>query len=73
MGRRQTETFLDARAVYSEAACLHSVLLWLQGYSGPLGGVPKSSNNYAAPGRMDTLRHDIMDMPAFLPARNSYE
>ena len=47
MGWRHTETYLDRRAVYSEAGYLKSVLLWLQGHSGPLGGMPKVSNNYA--------------------------
>jgi hypothetical protein len=42
MGQRQTRTYLDTRAIYSEAEYLSAILLWLQGYSGPLGGVPKA-------------------------------
>ena len=72
---RHTETYLDRRAVYSEAAYLKSVLLWLQGHSGPVGGMPKVSNNYAhEEARIDhTFWSGIVDVPSFLPARNSYE
>jgi hypothetical protein len=75
MGWRYTEIYLDERAVYSEAAYLKSVLLWLQGHSGPLGGMPKVSNNYAhQEARTDqTFWGGMLDVPSFLPARNSYE
>ena len=61
---RQTESYLDTRAIYSEAEYLKAVLFWLQGQSGPLGGVPKAESN---------PRDGMLDGIAFLPARSSYE
>ena len=61
---RQTESYLDTRAIYSEAEYLKAVLFWLQGQSGPLGGVPKAESN---------PREGMLDGIAFLPARTSYE
>ena len=62
--RRQTESYLDRRAVYSEAEYLKAVLFWLQGQSGPPGGLPKAESN---------PRDGMLDGIAFLPARSSYE
>lgn len=75
MGWRHTETSFDKQAIYSEAAYLKSVLLWLQGYPDQLGGVPKVSDNCAhqEAGTHQTLWGGMLDVPSFLPARNSYE
>jgi hypothetical protein len=75
MGWRQTEIYFDRQAVYSEAAYLKSVLLWLQGHSRQLGDIPKMSNNCARQkARIDqTFWGGILDVSSFLPARNSYE
>ena len=65
MGRRQTET--DYRA---ETSYLKSVLLWLQEYwTGPAVRI------YPVRSRSQEQRHYnrrdvIIDLPAFLPARN---
>ena len=65
MGRRQTETYYPTEVSY-----LKSVLLWLQEYwTGPavhiypLRAVPLASPHY-------NRRDVIIDLPAFLPARN---
>ena len=65
MGRRQTETFYRTETPY-----LKSVVLWLQEYwTGPpvriypLRAVPQASPHY-------NRRDVIVDLPAFLPARN---
>jgi hypothetical protein len=62
--RRQTESYLDRRAVYSEAEYLNAVLFWLQGRSGPLGGVPRAEPN---------PQNGMLDGIAYLPARSFYE
>ena len=74
MGRRQTETYYQ-----SEAAYLKSVLLWLQEYwTGPaprfypLNQVTQESRHYATRTHAGLNRRDvIIDLPAFLPTRNS--
>ena len=65
MGPRQTETYYRTDTSY-----LKSVLLWLQEYwmgppvrIYPLGAVPQASPHY-------NRRDVIIDLPAFLPARN---
>ena len=65
---RQTENYLDTRAVYSEAEYLRSVLLWLQGVSPPLGGFPKPAEAAAR-----SSWGEISTCPAFLPARFSHD
>jgi hypothetical protein len=65
MGRRQTETYLDTRAIYSEAEYLRSVLLWLQGESPALGGFPKTAEAAA--------RRPWSEITTCLPARISHD
>jgi hypothetical protein len=75
MGRRQTEIYYQ-----SEPAYLKSVLLWLQEYwTGPaprfypLNQVEQDSQYSSAWGACATSnrRDAIVDLPAFLPPRNS--
>jgi hypothetical protein len=74
MGKRQIEPYLDTRAIYSEAAYLSAVLLWLQGYSGPLGGVPKALISDATHEIADAnVWGEVVIVPSFVPARSSYE
>ena len=77
MGPRQTETYYPTDTSY-----LKSVLLWLQEYwTGPavriypLRAVQQPSRHYSAR-RMHAAmnwRDVIIDLPAFLPPRNSSE
>ena len=74
MGQRQTETYLDTRAIYSEAEYLSAILLWLQGYSGPLGGVPKALISEASHEIADeNVWGDVVIVPSCVSARSSYE
>jgi hypothetical protein len=74
MGQRRTETYLDTRAIYSEAEYLSAVLLWLQGYSGPLGGVPKALISEASHEVADeNVWGDVVIVPSCVSARSSYE
>jgi hypothetical protein len=72
---RQTENYFEPRAAYSEATYLKSVLLWLGGHSGPLGGVPKAMRSDASHESIAeaTVWGEVVDVPSFLPARSSYE
>jgi hypothetical protein len=76
MGRHQ--------AVYQpEGSYLKSVMLWLKEYwTGPavqvrpLRATPQPSRHQSPPKRPATApnrRGEILDLPAFLPSRNSYQ